>query len=125
MPWQGYNFEDAILISERLVYDDVFTSIHIERYKVEIDRSSDLPEQTTKNIPNLTLAEVENLNDGGINFEKEVLTTKAGAWEELTFDYSTINTTKSYQKVVVIFDLGTVGDGSSNFTFYFDDITLN
>ena len=71
------------------------------------------------------LFKVENLNDGGINFEKEVLTTKAGAWEELTFDYSTINTTKSYQKVVVIFDLGTVGDGSSNFTFYFDDITLN
>jgi hypothetical protein len=71
------------------------------------------------------LFKVENLNDGGINFEKEVLTTKAGAWEELTFDYSAINTTKSYQKVVVIFDLGTVGDGSSNFTFYFDDITLN
>lgn len=66
MPWQGYNFEDAILINERLVYDDVFTSIHIERYKVEIDRSSDLPEQTTKNIPNLTLGEVENLNDEGI-----------------------------------------------------------
>lgn len=66
MPWQGYNFEDAILINERLVYDDVFTSIHIERYKVEIDRSSDLPEQTTKNIPNLTLSEIENLNDDGI-----------------------------------------------------------
>jgi hypothetical protein len=71
------------------------------------------------------LLKVENLNDGGINFEKEVLTTKAGAWEELTFDYSTINTARSYQKVVVIFDLGTAGDGSANFTFYFDDITLN
>ena len=33
MPWQGYNFEDAILINERLVYDDIFTSIHIERYE--------------------------------------------------------------------------------------------
>lgn len=66
MPWQGYNFEDAILINERLVYDDVFTSIHIERYKVEIDRSSDVPEQTTKNIPNLTLSEIENLNEDGI-----------------------------------------------------------
>ena len=66
MPWQGYNFEDAILINERLVYDDVFTSIHIERYKVEIDRSSDVPEQATKNIPNLTLSEVENLNEDGI-----------------------------------------------------------
>jgi hypothetical protein len=71
------------------------------------------------------LLKVENLTDGGISFEKEVLTTKAGAWEELTFDYSAINTTKTYQKVVVIFDLGTVGDGSANFTFYFDDITLN
>ena len=66
MPWQGYNFEDAILISERLVYDDIFTSIHIERYKIEIDRSSDMLEQTTKNIPNLTLTEIENLNTDGI-----------------------------------------------------------
>jgi len=66
MPWQGYNFEDAILISERLVYDDIFTSIHIERYKVEIDRSSDIPEQTTRNIPSLTPVEIENLNDDGI-----------------------------------------------------------
>ena len=55
MPWQGYNFEDAILISERLVYDDIFTSIHIERYKIEIDRNSEISEQTTKNIPNLKL----------------------------------------------------------------------
>jgi DNA-directed RNA polymerase subunit beta len=53
MPWQGYNFEDAILISERLVYDDIFTSIHIERYKIEIDKNSEISEQTTKNIPNL------------------------------------------------------------------------
>nr|YP_010277135.1 RNA polymerase subunit beta [Thalassionema nitzschioides]UHY40658.1 RNA polymerase subunit beta [Thalassionema nitzschioides] len=66
MPWQGYNFEDAILISERLIYDDVFTSIHIERYKVDIDRLSDFPEQTTKNIPNLTSNEIENLNNDGI-----------------------------------------------------------
>ena len=56
MPWQGYNFEDAILISESLVYDDIFTSIHIERYKIEIDRNSETSEQTTKNIPNLSLA---------------------------------------------------------------------
>nr|AWT38667.1 RNA polymerase beta subunit [Licmophora sp.] len=66
MPWQGYNFEDAILISERLVYNDIFTSVHIERYKIEIDRSSELAEQTTKNIPNLTFPEIENLNDDGI-----------------------------------------------------------
>ena len=66
MPWQGYNFEDAILINERLIYEDVFTSIHIERYKIEIDHFSDFPEQTTKNIPNLTVKEVINLNNDGI-----------------------------------------------------------
>nr|YP_010516956.1 beta subunit of RNA polymerase [Haslea provincialis]UXN44738.1 beta subunit of RNA polymerase [Haslea provincialis] len=66
MPWQGYNFEDAILISERLVYDDIFTSIHIERYKIEIDKNTETSEQTTKNIPNLNLSEVKHLNDDGI-----------------------------------------------------------
>jgi DNA-directed RNA polymerase subunit beta len=66
MPWQGYNFEDAILISERLVYDNIFTSIHIERYKIEIDRNSETSEQTMKMIPNLNLTEIKNLNDDGI-----------------------------------------------------------
>jgi DNA-directed RNA polymerase subunit beta len=66
MPWQGYNFEDAILISERLVYEDIFTSIHIERYKIEIDRESEMPEQTTKNIPNLSSEELQYLNEDGI-----------------------------------------------------------
>jgi DNA-directed RNA polymerase subunit beta len=66
MPWQGYNFEDAILISERLVYDDIFTSIHIERYKIEIDRNSETSERTTKNIPNLSSSEIKHLNDDGI-----------------------------------------------------------
>ena len=66
MPWQGYNFEDAILISERLVYDDIFTSIHIERYKIEIDQNSEMSERTTKNIPNLSPVEVKHLNDDGI-----------------------------------------------------------
>jgi hypothetical protein len=71
------------------------------------------------------LLKVENQNDGGINFEKEVTTTVAGAWETLTFDFSAINTARTYQKIVMIFDLGTAGDGSANFTFLFDDITLN
>jgi DNA-directed RNA polymerase subunit beta len=66
MPWQGYNFEDAILISERLVFDDIFTSIHIERYKIEIDRNSEMSERTTKNIPNLTPKEIKHLNEEGI-----------------------------------------------------------
>jgi hypothetical protein len=71
------------------------------------------------------LLKVENLTDGNINFEKEVTTTVANAWEELSFDYTAINTANSYQKIVLIFDLGTPGDGSANFTFYFDDIRLN
>jgi len=66
MPWQGYNFEDAILISERLVFDDIFTSIHIERYKIEIDRNSETSERTTRNIPNLSSAEIKHLNSEGI-----------------------------------------------------------
>jgi DNA-directed RNA polymerase subunit beta len=66
MPWQGYNFEDAILISERLIYDDIFTSIHIERYKIEISNNSEMAEQITKMIPNLTSSELKHLNDNGI-----------------------------------------------------------
>lgn len=66
MPWQGYNFEDAILINERLVFDDIFTSIHIERYKIEIDRNSDASEQITKNIPNLNSDETRHLTIDGI-----------------------------------------------------------
>lgn len=66
MPWQGYNFEDAILINERLVYNDIFTSIHIERYKIEIDRNSEMSEQTTKQIPNLNPLELQDLNEDGI-----------------------------------------------------------
>lgn len=71
------------------------------------------------------LLKVENQTNGAISFEKEVATTVANGWEELTFDYSTINTANSYQKIVLIFDLGTMGDGTANFTFLFDDITLN
>ena len=66
MPWQGYNFEDAILINERLVYEDIFTSIHIERYEIEIDRTAEISEQTTNNIPNLSISDVQNLNEDGI-----------------------------------------------------------
>ena len=66
MPWQGYNFEDAILINERLVYEDIFTSIHIEKYEIEIDRTAEMCEQTTNNIPNLSISDVQHLNEDGI-----------------------------------------------------------
>lgn len=71
------------------------------------------------------LLKVENLTNGSISFEKEVATKTANTWETLIFDYSTINTANSYQKIVFIFDLGTVGDGSANFTYLFDDVSLN
>ena len=66
MPWQGYNFEDAILINERLVYDDIFTSIHIEHYKIEIDQTFEISEQITRDIPNLSFSEIQHLNEDGI-----------------------------------------------------------
>ncbi len=70
------------------------------------------------------LLKVENLTNGGIFFEKEVTSTVANAWEDLAFDFRTINTGNSYQKVVLIFDLGIAGNGSANFTWLFDDIRL-
>lgn len=69
------------------------------------------------------LFKVENSADPAQNFEKEVTIGTANAWTEVTFDYTDINTANSYDRVVLIFDLGTVGDGSSNFTFYVDNIT--
>ena len=71
------------------------------------------------------LLKVENSSNPSQNFEREVATTVAGAWEELTFDYGAINTSNVYDRVVVIFELGTPGDGSANFTFLFDDLRLH
>ncbi|GAB1348687.1 hypothetical protein MASR1M107_08990 [Ignavibacteriales bacterium] len=70
------------------------------------------------------LLKVENNDNSGIAFEKEVTGTVQNGWEELTFDFSTINTANTYRKVVFIFDLGTVGAGGANFTYYFDEIRL-
>ncbi|HSK11636.1 MAG TPA: hypothetical protein VK907_00395, partial [Phnomibacter sp.] len=70
------------------------------------------------------LLKVENKDNPAQNFEREVSTTVANAWEDLTFDYSAINTANRYDRIVLIFELGTPGDGSANFTFYFDDIRL-
>ncbi|MFM8806968.1 MAG: hypothetical protein ACKOD1_06345 [Sphingomonadales bacterium] len=70
------------------------------------------------------LLKVENSANGAINFEKEVLTTVANAWEDMVFDYRTINASQNYNRIVVIFDNGTMGDGSANFTFLMDDIRL-
>jgi hypothetical protein len=70
------------------------------------------------------LLKVENAANANQNFEKEVASTVANAWETLTFDYSAINTANPYNRIVVICDLGTVGSGGTNWTWSFDDITL-
>jgi hypothetical protein len=70
------------------------------------------------------LLKVENQSNGAINFEKEATGTVANAWEELSFDYTSINTANTYQKIILIFDNGTIGDGGPNFTYLFDDIRL-
>lgn len=70
------------------------------------------------------LLKVENQANTAINFEREMTGTVANAWEELTFDYSTINASNQYDRLVFIFDLGTAGNGSADFTYLFDDIKL-
>jgi DNA-directed RNA polymerase subunit beta len=66
MPWEGGNFEDAILISERLVRDDVFTSIHIEKYETEARDTKLGPEEITRDIPNVGEESLANLDENGI-----------------------------------------------------------
>jgi DNA-directed RNA polymerase subunit beta len=69
MAWEGYNFEDAILINERLIYEDVFTSIHIEKYDVEVRQTKVGMEEITRNIPNTTSSNTKNLDKFGIIYK--------------------------------------------------------
>lgn len=66
MPWEGYNYEDAILINERLVSEDVYTSIHIESYEVETKKTKLGKEQITKKIPDISDKDTSHLDDRGI-----------------------------------------------------------
>jgi DNA-directed RNA polymerase subunit beta len=66
MPWRGYNFEDAILVSERLVKEDYFTSIHIEEFEIEARDTKLGPEEITRDIPNVSEAALRDLDDSGI-----------------------------------------------------------
>jgi DNA-directed RNA polymerase subunit beta len=66
MPWDGFNYEDAILVSERLVHDDTFTSIHIEEYEVEIRETKLGKEEFTRDIPNVGEKALANLDETGI-----------------------------------------------------------
>jgi DNA-directed RNA polymerase subunit beta len=66
MPWNGYNYEDSILISERIVSDDVFTSIHIEEFEVAARDTKLGPEEITRDIPNVGEEALRNLDEAGI-----------------------------------------------------------
>ena len=66
MPWMGYNFEDFILLSERVVFDDVFTSIHIEEFEVMARDTKLGPEEITRDIPNVSEEALKNLDEAGI-----------------------------------------------------------
>ena len=66
MPWEGYNYEDAILVSERLVTDDLYTSVHIEKYEIEARQTKLGPEEITREIPNVAEESLGNLDEMGI-----------------------------------------------------------
>ncbi len=66
MAWDGYNFEDAIIISEKLVRDDVYTSIHIEEFEIEIRETKLGREEFTRDIPNVSEKALRNLDDNGV-----------------------------------------------------------
>jgi DNA-directed RNA polymerase subunit beta len=66
MPWEGYNYEDAILVSERLVHDDLYTSVHIEKYEIEARQTKLGPEEITREIPNVAEESLRNLDEMGI-----------------------------------------------------------
>jgi DNA-directed RNA polymerase subunit beta len=66
MPWRGYNFEDAILVSEKLVKEDYYTSIHIEEFEIEARDTKLGPEEITRDIPNISESFLANLDESGI-----------------------------------------------------------
>ena len=68
MSWRGYNYEDAIILSERLVKDDVYTSVHIEKYQIEARVTKLGPEEITRDIPNVSLESLANLDEDGIAY---------------------------------------------------------
>ncbi len=74
MPWEGYNYEDAILISERLVQEDIYTSIHIEKFEIEARQTKLGPEEITRELPNMSEDALRQLDEVGI--------IRKGAWVE-------------------------------------------
>lgn len=74
MPWEGYNYEDAILLSERLVQEDIYTTVHIEKHEIEARQTKLGPEEITREIPNVGEDSLLNLDEQGI--------IRVGAWVE-------------------------------------------
>ena len=66
MPWKGYNFEDAIVVSERVVHDDVFTSVHIEEYSLDVRDTKRGVEELTSDIPNVSADSIKDLDENGL-----------------------------------------------------------
>jgi DNA-directed RNA polymerase subunit beta len=66
MPWEGYNYEDAILVNERLVQEDLFTSVHIEKFDLEVRQTSFGLEKITRDLPNVSVESIQNLDSNGI-----------------------------------------------------------
>jgi len=66
MPWEGFNYEDAIILSERLVRDDTFTSVHIEKYEIEARETKVGPEEITRDIPNVGDEALKDLDEDGV-----------------------------------------------------------
>jgi DNA-directed RNA polymerase subunit beta len=66
MPWDGYNFEDAMLLSEKLIQDDKFTSVHVREFKTEARETKERPEEITKDIPNVGSEDLLDLDEDGI-----------------------------------------------------------
>jgi DNA-directed RNA polymerase subunit beta len=74
MPWEGYNYEDAFVISERLVYEDLYTSLHIEKFEIDIRQTKLGMEEVTRDLPNASEHSLRNLDQNGI--------VKIGTWVE-------------------------------------------
>jgi DNA-directed RNA polymerase subunit beta len=66
MPWDGYNFEDAMLLSEKLIHDDKFTSVHIREFQTEARETKSRPEEITKDIPNVGAEDLLSLDEDGV-----------------------------------------------------------
>ncbi len=88
MPWRGYNFEDAILVSERMVKEDYYTSVHIEEFEIESRDTKLGPEEVTRDIPNVSESALRDLDESGIGIISEEELCEHFCWRPES-EYST------------------------------------